>query len=348
MSSPLQHVMLRALLLNANAQHSSLCFVTVWVPPHRCPPLSHSETIPGSSQLCCCPLLAHGSDPHGVWLHLWFQSTTKVFSTSLHSNQQHIKGSCNSTARLGTIFHLEQSFCFISSLTIIRSFCKTGYYKLLIFLPMKLALWLKKRGTLSDKDMLKCLWRKEQGYGVCFRNSMVGVWYMWLKWEQHKKLQALMLGEKNKKGGCAMGTAPEASPKGWHAGSPPSQPYVSQQLEYTQLHFSFPPILDIAIHRGACRSQDWAVLTRCHRGPAAHRPHSPKSTPLQWQPRPGNGGRRNGQRFSQCFWRQDPGPAVGPKRLKIGRRSVSRPRTMKQHSSPPLCIPREHTLLRVN
>lgn len=67
--------------------------------------------------------------------------------------------------------------------------------------------------------------------------------------------------------------------------------------------------------------QEQATHTRCLRGPDVRRPRSPRNTPLQWLPRPGSGDRPNGQQFLQCFWRQAPGPTVGPKKGKNRRKN---------------------------
>lgn len=123
-----------------------------------------------------------------------------------------------------------------------------------------------------------------------------------------------------------------------HIGSPlhPSPPCQSSWK--TPSH-TFPShsILDIATQR-VCQLQERAIHTQCPRGPAVHHPRNPRSTPLQWLPRPGSGDHRNGQQFLQCFWRQDPGPAVGPKRVKTGRKLVSSPKTMKTYDSPHNCV----------
>ena len=69
--------------------------------------------------------------------------------------------------------------------------------------------------------------------------------------------------------------------------------------------------------------QEQAAHTRCLHGPDVRRPRSPRNTPLQWLPRPGSGDHLNGQQFLQCFWRQAPGPTVGPKKGK-NRRKISK------------------------
>lgn len=69
--------------------------------------------------------------------------------------------------------------------------------------------------------------------------------------------------------------------------------------------------------------QEQAAHTRCLHGPDVRHPRSPRNTPLQWLPRPGSGDRLNGQQFLQCFWRQAPGPTVGPKKGK-NRRKISK------------------------
>ena len=75
--------------------------------------------------------------------------------------------------------------------------------------------------------------------------------------------------------------------------------------------------------RRAYQAEEQGAHTRCLHGPGVRHPRSPRNTPLQWLPRPGSGDHLNGQQFLQCFWRQVPGPTVGPKKSK-NRKKISK------------------------
>lgn len=131
---------------------------------------------------------------------------------------------------------------------------------------------------------------------------------------------------------CAVGWSPVALPRGWHPWQPSlSQPCTSGQLANTEPHFPFHQILDTATQKESVSVTGGAIRTRYPHGPAVRHPRSPRSTPLQWLPRPGSGDRQNGQQSLLCFWRQDPGRAVEPKKANTERKLiVSSPRTTKK------------------
>ena len=121
--------------------------------------------------------------------------------------------------------------------------------------------------------------------------------------------------------------------------TPPSTLCVSQELTLlVAVPLPALPTFSTRIstqpHKRRARGlQGQAVRTRYPHGPAVRRPHSPRSTPLQWRPRPGSGDRRNGQQFLQCFWRQDPGPAAGPARANRKNGISERPKD-NEHRTP--------------